>query len=226
MAFPYATLCVQGLKDGVCPDALEAQFEEYGRVRNVSLTKNRHMKGVSDTQIALVEFARRDDARRAMQALNGRNVQGKCATIRFAKSSPGNRPAISRNAHPELIPQTAKHAKLLAAKFQASDERSATRSKSRRRRRGKDDKDSRSRDHRHRSQNRSGSKTRRRSCRHSQQRSRSRYGETSNAEADTKEERSRSASHWRPTFSDDEEFLEFRDQNGSPSRSHRRRARD
>ncbi|CAE7869751.1 Syncrip [Symbiodinium microadriaticum] len=118
VSFPYATLCVQGIKDGVTSEALEAQFEHYGRVRNVNLAQNKNMKGVPDTRIALVEFARRDDARRAMQELNGRNVQGKCVMIRFARSSPGMRsaaPAVRRGV-PELIPQTASHERLLAAK--------------------------------------------------------------------------------------------------------------
>ncbi|CAL1147396.1 unnamed protein product [Cladocopium goreaui] len=69
MAFPYATLCVQGIKDGVTSEALQAQFEHYGRVRNVNITQNKNMKGAPDTRIAIVEFARRDDARKAMQAM-------------------------------------------------------------------------------------------------------------------------------------------------------------
>eukprot|EP00439_Symbiodinium_sp_Y106_P086255 s735_g32.t1 len=131
VSFPYATLCVQGIKDGVTSEALEAQFEHYGRVRNVNLAQNKNMKGVPDTRIALVEFARRDDARKAMQELNGRNVQGKCVMIRFARSAPGMRsaaPAVRRGV-PEPIPQTASHERLLAAKFRPAD-RSRSRSRS------------------------------------------------------------------------------------------------
>eukprot|EP00913_Durusdinium_trenchii_P029833 g27956.t1 len=81
------------------------------------------MKGAPDTRIAIVEFARRDDARKAMQGLNGRNVQGKCVMIRFARTAPGMRTAVPavRRGVPELIPQTASHEKLLAAKFRPAD---------------------------------------------------------------------------------------------------------
>lgn len=138
MAFPYATLCVQGIKDGVTSEALQGQFEHYGKVRNVNITQNKNMRGAPDTRIAIVEFDRRDDARKAMQGLNGRNVQGKCVMIRFAKSSPGMRPAAPavRRGVPELIPQTASHEKLLAAKFRPADRspsRSPSDSRSRRR---------------------------------------------------------------------------------------------
>ena len=102
-------VCVCG-QDGVTSEALEAQFEHYGRargsavlklfvssaccfgeVRNVNLAQNKNMKGVHccissreprsqpvqvpDTRIALVEFARRDDARKAMQAMLRRPQQ-------------------------------------------------------------------------------------------------------------------------------------------------------
>mmetsp|Transcript_115908 Transcript_115908/g.322735 ORF Transcript_115908/g.322735 Transcript_115908/m.322735 type:complete len:273 (-) Transcript_115908:377-1195(-) len=127
MAFPYATLCVQGIKDGTSRSAIEAQFEEYGRVVDVTITPNKHMRGVPDSKIALVEFAKKEDARRAMQALNGRHVQGKCVMIRFARSAPGVRPPtpLPRHGAPELIPQTANRAAMLAAKFMPADKATA-----------------------------------------------------------------------------------------------------
>eukprot|EP00929_Paragymnodinium_shiwhaense_P108347 TRINITY_DN74664_c0_g1_i1.p1 TRINITY_DN74664_c0_g1~~TRINITY_DN74664_c0_g1_i1.p1 ORF type:complete len:241 (-),score=25.45 TRINITY_DN74664_c0_g1_i1:88-810(-) len=159
MAFPYATICVQGLKDNVSREALFSQFEEFGRVLDVTVTPNRHMKGVPDSKIALVEFRKKEDARKAMQALNGRSVQGKCVMIRFARSAPGVRPnpPPPRHGAPELIPQTASHASLLAAKFKLDDgkdqeEKRSERSKSRRdeRRRAGSRRRSRSRDVRRR----------------------------------------------------------------------------
>eukprot|EP00927_Polykrikos_kofoidii_P039835 TRINITY_DN34140_c0_g1_i1.p1 TRINITY_DN34140_c0_g1~~TRINITY_DN34140_c0_g1_i1.p1 ORF type:complete len:248 (+),score=24.53 TRINITY_DN34140_c0_g1_i1:253-996(+) len=119
MAFPHATLCVQGIKDGTSRSAIEAQFEEFGKIIDVTITPNKQMKGVPDSRIALVEYKRRDDARRAMQALNGRYVQGKCVMIRFARSAPGVKPPmpLPRRGALELIPQTSHHAALLSAKF-------------------------------------------------------------------------------------------------------------
>uniref|UniRef100_A0A7S1AEI2 RRM domain-containing protein n=1 Tax=Noctiluca scintillans TaxID=2966 RepID=A0A7S1AEI2_NOCSC len=123
MAFPYATLCVQGVKDGVSRAAIEAQFENYGTVVRCDITPNKQMIGVPDTRIAIVEFKHRDDARKAMRALNGRYVQGKCVMVRFARSAAGVRPPAprTRQGAPELIPQTACHAKMLAAKFHSAD---------------------------------------------------------------------------------------------------------
>lgn len=122
MAFPYATLCVQGIKDGTRRDALQAQFEAFGKVMDVTITPNKHMRGVPDSKIALVEFKKKEDARKAMQALNGRYVQGKCVMIRFARSAPGVRPPapIPRQGSLELIPQTANLVSPLAAKFTPS----------------------------------------------------------------------------------------------------------
>ncbi|CAK0840886.1 unnamed protein product [Prorocentrum cordatum] len=59
----------------------------------------------------------------AMQALNGRQVQGKCVMIRFARSAPGVRPPgpLPRHGAPELIPQTAGMAKLISQKFKPAD---------------------------------------------------------------------------------------------------------
>merc|ERR1740121_2879716 len=81
------------------------------------------MKGTRDSKIALVEFENRNDARKAMQALNGRQVQGKCVMIRFARSAPGVRPPgpLPRHGAPELIPQTAGMAKLINQKFKPAD---------------------------------------------------------------------------------------------------------
>lgn len=110
-----------------------AQFEDFGRVIDVTISPNKHMRGIPDSKIALVEFEKKDDARKAMQALNGRHVQGKCVMIRFARSAPGVRtPApLPRHSAPELIPQTATAAKLLAAKFQPCDgPKSVSRSRS------------------------------------------------------------------------------------------------
>lgn len=124
MAFPYATLCVQGVKDGTNRHALQDQFEEFGKVMDVTITANKQMRGQPDTKIALVEFKHRSDARKAMQALNGRQVQGKCVMIRFARSAPGVRPAspLPRHGAPMLIPQTACHAAALAQKFTPCEE--------------------------------------------------------------------------------------------------------
>lgn len=203
MAFPYATLCVQGIKDGVTSEALQAQFEHYGRVRNVNITQNKNMKGAPDTRIAIVEFARRDDARKAMQGLNGRNVQGKCVMIRFAKTSPGMRTAAPpvRRGVPELIPQTASHEKLLAAKFRPADRSpsgSPSYSRSPKRGRGRS----------------SPARKRRRSR---------------SPKARTPPSRSRSASHWRPEeFSSPEPIRSRRSQpvrGGSKDRNKGERSR-
>eukprot|EP00443_Scrippsiella_acuminata_P041676 CAMPEP_0115345110 /NCGR_PEP_ID=MMETSP0270-20121206/93646_1 /TAXON_ID=71861 /ORGANISM="Scrippsiella trochoidea, Strain CCMP3099" /LENGTH=152 /DNA_ID=CAMNT_0002766891 /DNA_START=27 /DNA_END=482 /DNA_ORIENTATION=+ len=123
MAFPYATLCVQGIKDGTTRSAIEAQFEEFGRIRDVTITPNKHMRGVPDSRLALVEYEKKEDARKAMQALNGRYVQGKCVMIRFARSAPGTRPPapLPRHGAPELIPQTASRAAMLSLKFTPAD---------------------------------------------------------------------------------------------------------
>merc|ERR1719213_599129 len=131
MSFPYATLCVQGIKDGASRSAIMAQFEDFGRVIDVTISPNKHMRGIPDSKIALVEFEKKDDARKAMQALNGRHVQGKCVMIRFARSAPGVRtPApLPRHSAPELIPQTARGAKMLAAKFRHEDDDEAEKDK-------------------------------------------------------------------------------------------------
>lgn len=129
MAFPHATICVQGIKDGVDRHSIEAQFEVYGRIVRVDITPNSVLKGVADTRIAFVEFRRRDDARKAMQALNGRYVQGKCVMIKFARSAPGVRPPAPNRGMPEMIPQTPNH-QLLAAKFGKPKEREQSRTRS------------------------------------------------------------------------------------------------
>ena len=201
-AFPYATLCVQGIKDGVTTEALQAQFEHYGRVKNVNINQNKNMKGAPDTRIAIVEFARRDDARKAMQGLNGRNVQGKCVMIRFARTAPAGMgtPTVRRGV-PELIPQTASHEKLLAAKFRPAD-RSRSRSQSRSpKRRGRSSRAPKRRVRRSRSAPRSPVESR---------------------------SRSRSASHWRPQeFSSPEPVRSRKSKpvEGSKSRSRRERRR-
>lgn len=173
MSFPYATLCVQGIKDGTSRSSIEAQFEDFGKIRDVTITPNKHMRGVPDSKLALVEFERKADARKAMQALNGRFVQGKCVMIRFARSAPGIRPPapLPRHGAPELIPQTAGRAAMLSMKFQPADqpreaEQARTegkRSRSRRKSRGasKERKKSGSKSRRQKSRSRS---RKRRSC--------------------------------------------------------------
>eukprot|EP00927_Polykrikos_kofoidii_P056447 TRINITY_DN50563_c0_g1_i1.p1 TRINITY_DN50563_c0_g1~~TRINITY_DN50563_c0_g1_i1.p1 ORF type:complete len:293 (-),score=23.87 TRINITY_DN50563_c0_g1_i1:88-966(-) len=113
---PNATLCVQGIKDGVKRCAIEAEFEEFGRISRVDITPGNMLRGVPDSRIAFVEFESRKDARKAMQALNGRYVQGKCVMIQFARSAPGIKPGLMRRGATEQIPQTPNHP-MLAAKF-------------------------------------------------------------------------------------------------------------
>lgn len=186
MAFPYATLCVQGIKDGTSRSSLEAQFEEYGKIRDVTITPNKHMRGVADSRLALVEFEKKEDARKAMQALNGRYVQGKCVMIRFARSAPGMRPPapLPRHGAPELIPQTAGRASQLAQKFQTGDEEES------------DDAESRSKHGGHsgkREARRSRSRSRRgRKSRSRRRRSRSRRGGHSRSSPARARQRSRS----------------------------------
>ena len=50
----------------------------------MTITPNKNMRNVPDSKLALIEFDKKEDARRAMRALNGRNVQGKCVMIRSA----------------------------------------------------------------------------------------------------------------------------------------------
>lgn len=113
---PYATLCVQGIKDGVRRSALEAEFEAFGPLVRVDIAPSNSLRGVQDSRLAFVEFERREDARKAMRALNGRYVQGKCVMIQFARGTPGVRSTGPRRGIPEPIPQTP-NAALLAAKF-------------------------------------------------------------------------------------------------------------
>lgn len=107
---PHATLCVQGIKDGVRRDALESVFEGYGRLVRVDIVPGNARRGLPDSRIAFVEFERRNDARKAMHSLNGRHVQGKCVMIQFARGRPGlaQGPIRSvRGGAPEPIPQCA-----------------------------------------------------------------------------------------------------------------------
>lgn len=158
--FDAPTLCVQGIRDGVRRGAIESEFEAFGELVRVDIVPGNARRGVPDSRIAFVEFAKKDDARKAMRALNGRYVQGKCVMIQFARGLPGqNRagmaPAVRRGT-PEAIPQVAalaakfpNQAGALAAKFQPSDRSpsraQASRSRSSRRARGRKER-SRSRD--------------------------------------------------------------------------------
>ncbi|CAE8629190.1 unnamed protein product, partial [Polarella glacialis] len=209
---PYATLCVQGIKDGVTNEALESHFEVYGRVRDVSITQNKHMKGATDTRIAIVEFAKKEDARRAMQGLNGRSLCGKCVMIRFARFDAPLRGA--RAGFPEPVPQTASHNKMLMAKFQAADKSPSPspspRRRSRSERRGAKPKP-RSRSRR-RSRSRGGG-GRGTSLRRDRSRSDGRAGRDLRARRRSRSQsigaavtaRSRSASRWRPQASEEPE---------------------
>jgi len=121
----HATLCVQGLRDGVRRSALEAEFEAFGNLVRVDIAPGnalrglRRSPGLPDSRLAFIEYERRNDARRAMQAMNGRYVQGKCVMIQFARGTPGVRSSGVRRGFPEPIPQTP-NAALLAAKFPQS----------------------------------------------------------------------------------------------------------
>lgn len=120
----HATLCVQGLKDGVRRHALEAEFEAFGRLVRVDIVPGNARRGMPDSRIAFVEFKDRQDARKAMRSLNGRMVQGKCVMIQFARRGAGtgrnpNVPIVAngvRRGVPEMIPQCA-GGPCLAAKF-------------------------------------------------------------------------------------------------------------
>lgn len=197
------TLCVQGIKDGVRRGALEAEFEAFGRLVRVDIVPGNARRGVPDSRIAFVEFERKEDARKAMQTLNGRYVQGKCVMIQFARGAPGMRlsgPPQVRRGTPEPIPQCAalaakyRHsAGALAAKFPQSGERSRSRSRLRLskvsgKRRDKDRSDSRERcrtngkskaGSRKRDLSRSGTASRGHSGRRSQRRSQKRSNKPS-----------------------------------------------
>mmetsp|Transcript_22212 Transcript_22212/g.62302 ORF Transcript_22212/g.62302 Transcript_22212/m.62302 type:complete len:275 (+) Transcript_22212:195-1019(+) len=131
------TLCVQGIKDGVRRGALEAEFEAFGKLVRVDIVPGNARRGVPDSRIAFVEFERKGDARKAMQSLNGRYVQGKCVMIQFARGVPGARRGGGilgtnvRRGTPEPIPQCAALAAKrpdiggpLAAKFVPATSRS------------------------------------------------------------------------------------------------------
>ena len=90
------TLFVRGLSNAVSEDDLEDYFSYYGRIRRITMPRNK--------PIAFVEFDRRDDARYAARGMDGALVCGCRLAVEFAKEGPQST-RHSRSRSPRRSPR-------------------------------------------------------------------------------------------------------------------------
>ena len=91
-----ARLYVGGLRDSLTRDDIEVTFKPHGAIKDVWIARN-------PPGFAFVEFEKKDDAERAIESLNNREVQGCTLKVQVAsnKPKPGDRrPQTGRRSPP------------------------------------------------------------------------------------------------------------------------------
>ncbi|XVE96965.1 hypothetical protein REPUB_Repub02eG0269700 [Reevesia pubescens] len=86
---PNLTLFVENLPDNVSVIKLRNLFNSFGVIKNVFIAKKRSR---SQKIFGFVKFAKSEDARNAVQGLQGRSIQGSCISLNVAKYNRQGKP--------------------------------------------------------------------------------------------------------------------------------------